>query len=310
MKKLFPKDKIQLKRNTKDNIEYYLYMLPVMVLIFIFCYIPLFGILIAFQDYRAGMPFVSKDTVWVGLKHFKEFVSSYYFGRIIGNTLRINMINLFMGFWVPIAFALLLNEIRFSKLKKIIQTVSYMPHFISTVVVVSMFLGYISDGGLIPRLLAHFGIEVSSLNTNAEFYPWYYVFINVWKGFGWGSILYLSTISSIDTTLYEAAEVDGAGRWKKIWHITLPHLKSLILIQLIFNIGGMLGSSTEMVLLYYNQSVYSTMDVIGTYVYRGSLMGGRYSYGTAVSLLMSIFGFTLTYLANKASAKFADYSLW
>lgn len=310
MKRLFQRDKIQLKRNTKDNIEYYLYMLPVMILIFIFSYIPLFGILIAFQDYKAGMPFLSKDTVWVGLKHFKEFVSSYYFGRIIGNTLRINLINLFMGFWVPIAFALLLNELRFSKLKKTIQTVSYMPHFISTVVVVSMFLGYISDGGLIPKLLANFGVEVSSLNTNAKFYPWYYVFINVWKSFGWGSILYLSTISSIDTTLYEAAEVDGAGRWKKIWHITLPHLKSLILIQLIFNIGGMLGSSTEMVLLYYNQSVYSSMDVIGTYVYRDNLLGGRYSYGTAVSLLMSIFGFTLTYLANKVSAKFADFSLW
>ena len=161
-----------MKRNTKDNIQYYLYMLPVMILIFIFSYIPLFGIVIAFQDYKAGSPFISADTVWVGMKHFKDFVNSYYFGRIIRNTLFINMLGLFLGFWVPIVFSLLLNEIAFPKLKKVIQTVSYMPHFISMVVVVSMFLSYIGDNGIIPRLMAGLGVTVTSLNTNASFYPW------------------------------------------------------------------------------------------------------------------------------------------
>lgn len=299
-----------MRRDTRDNIQYYLYMLPVMILIVIFCYVPLFGILIAFQDYKPGSAFISSDTVWVGLKHFKSFVQSFYFDRIIRNTLFINLLGLFLGFCAPIIFSLLLNEVVFTKLKKVIQTVSYMPHFISTVVVVSMFLGYIGDNGIIPKLLSLFGVTVTSLNTNAAFYPWYYTVINVWKSFGWGSILYLSTISSIDPGLYEAAEIDGAGRWKKMWYITLPHMRSLILIQLILNIGGMLGSNTEMILLFYNPSVYSTMDVIGTYVYRDSLLGGRYSFGTACSLMISVLSFLLMWSANKVSAKVADFSLW
>ena len=299
-----------IKRDTKDNIQYYLYMLPVMILIFIFCYVPLFGILIAFQDYKAGDAFISSNTVWVGLKHFKAFVNSFYFGRIIKNTLFINLLGLLLGFCTPIIFALLLNEVAFPRLKKVIQTVSYMPHFISTVVVVSMFLSYIGDNGIIPKLLSVFGVTVTSLNTNAAFYPWYYTIINVWKSFGWGSILYLSTISSIDPGLYEAAELDGAGRWKKMWYVTLPHMKNLIMIQLILNIGSMLGSNTEMILLFYNPSVYSSMDVIGTYVYRDSLLGGRYSFGTACSLLISVLSFSLMWIANKVSAKVADFSLW
>lgn len=259
-----------IKKDTKDNIEYYLYMLPVLVLIFIFSYIPLYGIVIAFQDYKAGSPFISADTAWVGLKHFRDFLSSYYFTRIIRNTVFLNLLKLFMGFWVPIAFALLLNEVVFSKLRKVVQTVSYMPHFISSVVVASIFLSYISSDGIVVKLLSIFGIEVSSLNTNAAFFPWYYTFIGVWQSFGWSSILYLSTITSIDLALYEAVDMDGGGRWAKIWHIILPELRPLIVIQLIFNIGGMFGSNTEMLLLLYNPSVYSTADTIGTYVYRDS----------------------------------------
>ena len=297
-------------RTVKDNIEYYLYMLPVILLIIIFYYIPIFGVVIGFKDYAPGSGFFSDLAPWVGLKHFRSFVSSFYFARIIRNTVFLNLLGLVMNFWVPIAFALILNEVRFSKIKKTIQTVSYLPHFISNVVVVSMFLGYITDNGLISRLLSSMGIPTASMNTNATFFPWYYTFMNTWQSFGWSSILYMSTISSIDPALYEAAEVDGARRWTKMWHITLPHMKSLIIIQLIFYIGGMLRANTEKILLFYNESVYSTMDVIGTYVYRDSLLGGRYSYGTAVSLLMSVFGFTLTLLANKCSAKLADYSLW
>lgn len=297
-------------RTVKDNVEYYLYMLPVILLIVIFYYVPIFGVIIGFKDYAPGAGFFSDLAPWVGLKHFRSFVQSFYFVRIIRNTLFLNLLGLFMNFWVPIAFALILNEVRFGKIKKTIQTVSYLPHFISNVVVVSMFLGYITDNGLITRFLGSLGVQASSMNTNAQFFPWYYTFMNTWQSFGWSSILYMSTISSIDPALYEAAEVDGARRWTKMWHITLPHMKSLIIIQLIFYIGGMLKANTEKILLFYNESVYSTMDVIGTYVYRDSLLGGRYSYGTAVNLLMSIFGFILTLMANKCSAKLADYSLW
>lgn len=299
-----------MKKDLGDNIAYYLMMLPWIVLIIIFNYVPLFGNILAFQDYKGGTSFIGPDTVWVGLKHFKEFLNSFYFVRIMRNTITLNLINLFMGFWVPIAFALLLNELPFQKLKKTIQTLSYMPYFISSVVVASMFIGYISDNGIIPQFLKLFGVEVKSLNTNASFFPWYYTFINVWKGFGWSSILYLSTITSIDPGLYEAAELDGAGRWKKMWYVTLPEMKPLIVIQLIFAIGGMLGSNTEFMLLMYNSSVYETADVLGTYLYRDGLLGGRFSYGTACNLIMSIIGFTLTYITNKVSDKVADFSLW
>lgn len=299
----------QLRRDTRDNISYYIYLLPWLILIFLIRYLPLVGEIIAFQDYKGGA-LIGEHTVWVGFKWFKEFFNSFYFGRIMRNTIVLSLLNLVMGFWVPIAFALLLNELRFTKLKKIVQTISYMPYFISTVIVVSMFLGYISDNGIIVKLLGMFGIHVSALNTNKEFFPWYYTFINVWKSFGWNSILYLSTITSIDPMLYEAAEIDGAGRWKRMWHVTLPHMKPIIMIQLIFAVGSILSSNTEMILLMYNPSVYETADVIGTYMYRDGLIGGRFSYGAACGLVMSTFGFILTYVANKISDKTADFSLW
>lgn len=298
-----------LKQNVQDNISYWLYMLPWLVVIFLFRYLPMFGEIIAFQDYKGG-DLIGPHTKWVGFKWFLEFFDSFYFERIIRNTLTLSLMNLFMGFWVPIAFALLLNELRFKKLKNVIQTLSYMPYFISSVIVASMFLGYISDTGIIVKVLSWFGIEVSALNTNKEFFPWYYTFMNVWKSFGWNSILYLSTITSIDPGLYEAAELDGAGRWKRMWHVTLPHMKPIIMIQLIFAVGNLLASNTEMMLLMYNPSIYETTDVIGTYMYRDGLIGGRFSYGAAAGLVMSALGFALTYVANKISAKAADFSLW
>ena len=299
----------ELRRDTRDNISYWLYLLPWLLLIFLMNYVPMVGNIIAFQDYKGGSLF-NPNIKWVGLKWFKEFFGSYYFVRIIRNTVILSLMNLFMGFWVPIAFALLLNELRFTKLKKVIQTVSYMPYFISSVIVASMFLSYISDNGIVVKLLGMIGIEVSALNTNKEFFPWFYTFINVWKSFGWNSILYLSTITSIDPGLYEAAEIDGAGRWKRMWHVTLPHMLPLIMIQLIFAIGGILGSNSELILLLYNPSIYETSDVIGTYMYRDGLLGGKFSYGTACGLVMSTFGFILTWTANKVSAKVTDYSLW
>ncbi len=299
----------ELRRETQNNISYWMYLLPWMILIFLLRYVPLVGEVIAFQDYKGGA-LISENTKWVGFKWFQEFFESYYFTRIIRNTVVLSLLNLAMGFWVPIAFALLLNELRFTKLKKTIQTVSYMPYFISSVIVASMFLGYIADDGIIVKFLAMIGIEVSALNTNKEFFPWYYTFINVWKSFGWNSILYLSTITSIDPGLYEAAEIDGAGRWKRMWHVTLPHMLPIIMIQLIFAVGGILGSNSEMILLMYNPSIYETADVIGTYMYRDGLLGGRFSYGTACGLVMSTIGFILTWISNKVSAKATDYSLW
>ena len=295
---------------TQNNLVYYALMIVPMILIFIFSYLPLFGIVIAFQNYAAGKPFFGAGVEWVGLKWFEKFVSSFYFPRILRNTLIINILQLFMGFWVPIVFALIVNEIRNNKFRKITQTISYMPHFISSVIVATMVLSFIASDGIVTKFTALFGYDTSDLNANPSAFKWIYVLTSVWKSFGWSSILYLSTITSIDPTLYEAAEVDGCGRIKRIWHITLPHMLPLIMIQLIRSVGGMLGSNTDMILLLYNPAVYSEADVIGTFVYRETLMGGKYSYGTASGLLMSVMSFALVWGANWVSRKTTDFSMW
>lgn len=299
-----------LKRDVRDNIDYYLMMLVPFILIFIFSYLPMFGLVIAFQDYSAGRPFLGEGVKWVGLKHFSKFVNSYYFSRILRNTLVLNLMNLAMGFWVPIVFALTVNEIPFPRFKKFTQTVSYMPNFISSVVVAGMVISFIANDGIVTRLINGMGFQVKSINANATAFPWVYTLTNVWKSFGWSSILYLSSITAIDPALYESAEIDGATRLQKIWFVTLPFMLPLIVIQLIFAVGGMLSSNTDMVLLLYNSAVYSTADVIGTYVYRESLLGAKYSYGTASGLILSVMSFILVYAANWVSRKLTDFSLW
>ncbi len=299
-----------MHRNIKDNIEYYIMLAIPLLLILIFCYFPMVGIIIAFQNYSVGKPLLGEGVDWVGLEHFKTFISSYYFGRIIRNTLLMNIMCLVFGFWVPIVFALTLNEIRNKKFQKFTQTVSYMPNFISTVVVVGMFLSFIADDGIIPALLGVFGIEVKSLNTSQAGFPWYYTIINIWKSFGWNSILFLASISAIDPGLYESADLDGATRMQKILYITFPSMLPTIMIQLIFAAGGLLGSNSEMILLLYNSAVLETADVIGTYVYRETLIGGMYSYGTAAGLLMSLFSFTLVSIVNRIARKYTEYSIW
>lgn len=281
-----------------------------LIVIFLFSYLPMFGIIIAFQDYVAGRPFFGEGVIWVGLKWFREFVDSYYFARILRNTLVLNALNLVMGFWVPIIFALVVNEIRIRKFKKFTQTVSYLPHFLSSVVVAGMVVSFIANDGIITLMLRAVGFEAKSLNADPGAFPWIYTLTSIWKSFGWSSIIYLSTITAIDPGLYEAAAVDGAGRFRKIWHVTLPAMLPLIVIQLILSIGNMLSANTDLILLLYNSSTYKTADVIGTYVYRETLMGGKFSYGTASGLLMSILSFALTYIANAVSRKKTDYSMW
>lgn len=300
----------ELSSTAKENIQLYLLMLIPLVLIFIFSYLPMFGLVIAFQQYVPGRPFFGEGVTWVGLKWFKQFVQSYYFLRILRNTLRINLLHFLLGFWVPIAFSITLSEVKNSKFRKVSQTVSYMPYFISNVVVAGMVLSFIASDGIITKLLTSIGANARSLNTNQAAYPWIYVLTMIWKSFGWDSILYLSTITSIDPALYEAAAVDGAGRMKRIWYITLPSMLPLITILLILQVGGLLGSNTDMTLLLYNPSVYETADVLGSYIYRESLLRGKYSFGTATGLLLSLMSFALVFIANRTSRKYADYSMW
>lgn len=294
----------------KENVEMYSLLLPVLILIFIFCYIPLYGIVIAFQNYAPGSPFIGPDVQWVGLKHFQTFVQSKYFSRILGNTVRLSVLNLVFGFWVPILFALLVNEVRVHRFKKFVQTASYMPYFISSVVVAGMVISFIDVDGVVNQILSVLGKAPQNYRLVPEAFDTIYTITNVWKNFGFGSILYLSTIASIDPTLYEAARIDGAGRIRQMWYVTLPGLKNIIAINLIMGIGNILAANSELILLLYSPATYEKADVIGTYIYRLGIEGGQFSYTAAVGLFMSVIAFALTFIANKISNKLSGYGLW
>jgi len=300
------------KEQIQENIELYLIMLPVLILVFIICYLPLYGLVIAFQDYTPGMPFFSfnESIKWVGLKHFLTFINGKYFIRLMSNTILLSVYNIAFGFWVPIAFALLLNEARNLRFKKLAQTASYLPYFISAVVVAGMVLSFIDTGGIISKLITLLGGKSSVLNTSPQAFPVVYTITNVWKSFGWNSILYLSTISSIPPELYESARIDGANRLKQMWYITIPSILPTISIMLIMAVGSILGSNTDLILLLYNPATYETADVIGSYIYRVGIEGGQFSYTSAVGIFSSAINFLLVFIANKISSKLTNYGLF
>lgn len=293
----------------------YLYMmlLPVMALVFIFMYVPMGGILMAFQEYSIGGPILPWDpgVKWVGFEHFIRFFESEFFGRIIWNTVRNSLLTFVLGFWVPIVFALLLNEIGNKYFKKVVQTVSYMPHFISTVVVAGILLGILDyDDGIVNQMVEMLGLDRINFFNEPVYFPFIVVISGVWQSFGWNSILYLAAIAGIDQSLYEAARLDGASRLQQIWHITLPGITPTIVIILVFALGGILGGDMEKILLLYNPGIYETADIIQTYTYREGIYGFQYSYSTAVSLFVSVLNFALVFGANKVSNKLTDYGLW
>ena len=303
-KKRYPRNVI------KNNLEMYSMFLPTAILIIVFCYLPIYGIVVAFQDYSPGGAFIGPDVKWVGFKHFINFVNGRYFSRLIKNTLLLSGMNLLFGFWVPIVFSLLLNEIKLLKLKKFVQTASYLPYFISMVVVSGMVISFIDVGGIINNILSIFGIPPTNLRLDPNAFPAIYTVTNIWKSFGFSSILYLSTMSSIDLNLYEAARIDGGNRLQQAWYITLPGLKNIIAINLILSIGGILHTNTEIILLLYLPATYDTADVIGTYVYRMGIQNGQFSATAAIGLFMSVIGFAMTFCANKISNKLTGYGLW
>lgn len=300
------------KAYIKNNIELYIIMLPVLVFLFIFSYIPMYGVLIAFQDYLPGMPFLAFDgsVKWVGLKYIREFMSSIYFTRLFRNTILLSLYNLAFGFWIPIVFALLLNEIKRARYKKVIQTASYLPYFISSVVVAGMVLSFINVDGIVNNIISFFGFPRQSFNVNPNAFPVIYTITNIWKSFGWNAIIYMSAMSSIDPYLYESAQLDGANRIKQMRYITIPLIMPTVAVLLIFQIGGLLSTNSELILLLYNESVYRTADVIDTYVYRVGMLGGKFSYGTAIGLFTSIVNFILLSAANIVSKRISDFGLW
>lgn len=306
-KKLTKQRKIML---LKDNAELYSLMLPAIILIFIFCYIPMYGYLIAFQDYKAGSSFWGPDTEWVGLKHFERFYNSVFFSRLMGNTLWLSFLNLAWGFWVPIVFALLLNEVHVMGYKKFVQTASYLPYFISMVVMCGMLISFISPSGIINKLIVALGGESKSWRTIPSAFAEIYVLSNIWKSFGYNSILYMSVITSIDTSMYESARLDGANRLQQAIKITIPSIVPTIAIMLIMQVGSLLNANTEMILLLYVPATYEVADVIGTYIYREGLSGGKFSYTTAIGLIQAVINFALVFIANKVSDKLTGAGLF
>lgn len=288
---------------------YAMLIIPIVYYI-VFRYVPMFGNIIAFRKYRAGGSIFGDE--FVGFKYFKQFIGDKTFWRAFTNTLTLNISYLLVRFPLTLIFALLINEIRNVHWKKFVQTVSYLPHFISIVIMCGMVKEVVSTSGPINNLIAQFGGEKISFIAEAKWFSTIFITSGVWQSLGWGTILYLAAMSNINPSLYEAAAVDGAGHFRRVWHITIPSILPTITTLLILDIGGLVGSggAFEKVYLLYNPMTYETADIISTYVFRMGIDGGNFSYATAVGLFEGLINLILLSIANFASKKFTESSLW
>lgn len=309
--------KRDLKKLKKENFKkkiirdrYLILMTLIPVIYFVvFCYGPMGGLIMAFQDYSPGKGILGSD--FVGLKWFVEFFESRNFARVVKNTLCLSLGELIFGFPLPIIFALMLNEIRSRKFKKVAQTISYFPHFISVVVICGLIFDlFSSDLGLINQIRTAFGMDKANFLGDPEWFRPLYIGSSIWQNCGWGSIIYLAALAGIDQEMYEAARVDGASRWKQMIYITLPSLMPTVITLLILRMGQVMSVGFEKVLLLYSPSTYSTADIISTFVYRRGIFESQYSFGVAVGLFNSVINFLLVFLANKLSKKLTDTALW
>jgi len=297
-------------RTFNDQKFMLLMVTPLIIYYVLFRYLPMFGLAYAFSNLKPGRLF---ELNWVGLRWFKEFFDSLFFGRVVSNTIILSSLSLIFSFPIPIIFALALNEVRSRHMpfKRVVQTVSYLPHFVSVVVVVGLLYNFFSPNyGLVNDILARLGYNKINFFSVPHWFRPMYIGSGIWQGFGWSSIIYVAAISGIDPQLYEAAAVDGASRWKQMRHITLPGIASTIVILLILAMGGLMSVGFDKIILMYNPATYSVSDVISTYVYRKGIVESRYSFGTAVDFFNSVINFTLVFSANWVSKKISNVSLW
>ncbi len=297
-----------LGKNIVKHKYAYLMMLPVMAFYIIFHYAPMYGAIIAFKDYSPTMGILGSP--WVGFKHFISFFTGMYFTRLLRNTLLISFYGLLFGFTAPILFALLLNELRSNRYKRVLQTVSYFPHFISMVVICGLIKTFTLSDGIINDLIVLLGGERSSLLQKPELFRPIFIISGIWQNLGWDSVIYLAALAGIDTQLYEACEVDGGRKFAKMWHITLPGIMPTIVIMFIMRIGQLLNVGYEKIILLYNPFTYETADVITSFVYRKGLLELNWSYSTAVGLFNSVVNFIFLIAVNGISRKLNDVSLW
>lgn len=299
----------EIKKKLYKSRQLYVFVIPALVVVAVFSYGPMYGVIIAFKDYIPSLGIFGSP--WVGFKHFQRFFDSYYFWDLIKNTLGISIYSLVVGFPLPIILALALNELKDGKFKKFTQTVTYAPNFISVVVVCGMLIAFLTPStGIINHLLFFLGFERISFMTDPRWFKTIYVLSGVWQGTGWGSVIYLAALSGVDTQFHEAATVDGATRWQRIWYINLPTIIPTMVILLIMNVGSLMSLGYEKILLMQNALNMDSSNVIATFVYKQGLLDAQYSYASAVGLFNAAINAFLLITVNKISRKVSETSLW
>ena len=305
------KDNVLTRTLKSLNRTKYLQMLllPGLIYYIIFHYKPMYGIIIAFKDFSIKKGLMGSP--WVGLKHFRDFFSYIEFQRVFVNTIILNVYTLIFAFPMPIIFAVLLNELHNLHYKKFVQTVSYLPHFISTVSIVGMLHMLLSpNNGIVNNIIKALGGSPIYFMAETSWFRPIYVFSEIWQNIGWDAIIYIAALANVDQQLYEAAVIDGASRVKQIWHVSLPGIRPTIIIMLIMRMGSMMSSNTDKVLLMQNPMTYDVSDIIGTYVYRLGIKQAQYSYSTAVGFFNSIINVLFLVVGNSISRRFGESSLW
>ncbi len=297
-----------IKKDFKKNKTLYLLVLPVILYYFIFKYVPMYGAMIAFKDFVPVKGILGSP--WVGFEHFQDFFSSYSFWRVIKNTLAISLTSILFGFPAPILLALLINELRVKAFSRIVQTLTYLPHFISLVVICGMIKEFTSDTGMVSSIVGIFTGHVGNLLNIPKYFVPIFVGSDIWQGVGFGSIIYLAALTGIDQALYEASSIDGAGKLSQMINVTIPGILPTIVIMFILRIGGILNVGFEKIILLYNPAIYSSSDVISSFVYRKGLQEFDYSFSSAVGLFNSAINCLFLFSANYLSRKFNDTSLW
>jgi len=298
----------KLKQDAIRNKYVYIMAIPVVLFYVLFHYVPMGGLLIAFQDYNLVKGISGSE--WVGLQNFIDFFQGYEFGRLLKNTLLLSFELIIFTFPAPLILALLINEVRCNPFKKLVQTVSYLPHFISLVVICGLVVNFTSSEGVLNQILALFGVEPSTWLMRKELFHPIYIASDLWQQVGWNSIVYLAAIAGIDPGLYEAATIDGAGRWRQLWNVTLPALVPTITILFIMRIGNVMTLGHEKIILLYNPTIYETADIISSFIYRRGLLDASYGFSAAVGLFNSVINCILLWTANFLSKRLTENSLW
>lgn len=300
--------KARFARDLQKNYSLYLLVLPVVAFYIIFHYLPMYGAIIAFKNYSPGKGILGSP--WCGFDHFISFFQSIYFGRILRNTLRISILNILFGFTAPIILALLINELKSRTYSRIVQTVTYLPHFISLVVVCGMLADFLDVDGIITQICMMFGLENQNLLRVPDYFTTIYVASDIWQGVGWGSIIYLAALAGIDPSLHEAARIDGASRWRQVWTVDIPCILPTIITLLVLRMGSVMSVGYEKIILLYNSLTMEKADVISSFVYRKGLLESNYGFSTAVGLFNSVINMLLVVAANTISRKVNETSLW